>query len=122
MLILFFRKIVRFLRSGKIHVGSDPRRVPAPALILFPLLSDTLCCGLAGILTLHGRGKPVRTDGDLDTRFARASGHNLAALLSGAISPERYLGGILSLEALERGLLRLKGEDAFRRLFFVAYR
>ncbi|MBU2027220.1 MAG: SIS domain-containing protein [Proteobacteria bacterium] len=118
MLILFFRKIVRFLRSGKIHVGRDPRRVPAPALILFPLLSNTLCCGLAGILTLRGRGKPARTDGDLDTRFSQASGHNLAALLSGAISPERYLGGIPSLEALERELLHLKGEDAFRRLFF----
>jgi len=108
--------LVRFLGEGKIHVGRDPGRIPAPALILFPLLSDTLCCGIAGILTVRRR-EMTPSDGDLGARFAEASGRNLTSLLDGAIPPEGYLGGAAALEVLERELLLLKGEEAFRRLF-----
>ncbi len=118
MLTARIRKAVLFLMDAKICLGRDPRRIPPPALILFPLLPDTLCCGLAGILTLRRPAGPRCTDGGLDARFAQAAGENLAALLAGAIPPERYLGGPQVQEALERELLCLKSGEAFRKIFF----
>jgi glucosamine--fructose-6-phosphate aminotransferase (isomerizing) len=118
MLTARFRKTVRFFLDAKIFVGRDPRRIPPPALILFPLLPDTLCCGLAGILTLRRSAVQPCADGDLEARFAQAAGENLAALLAGAIPPERYLGGIRALETMERELFCLKGGEVFRKIFF----
>lgn len=118
ILIEFCRKAVFFLQNWKIYVGRDPQRVAGPALILFPLLPATLCCGLAGILVLRGKGKPVKPGGDLSVSFKRAAVNDLAALLDGRIAAAEYLGGKSSLEEMERGLLCLKGEEAFRRIFF----
>ena len=56
-MLRFCRKIVHFLMDCKLHVGRDSRRVEAPALILFPHRPATLCCGLAGILTLRVAGR-----------------------------------------------------------------
>ncbi|MHB8772222.1 MAG: SIS domain-containing protein [Syntrophales bacterium] len=112
------RKIVSALRCWKVAVGRDPQRVAAPALILFPLLPATLCCGLAGILVLRRRGAPEAPEADLPVLFGRASGNDLAALLAGRIAAAQYLGGESSQTAMEKELRRLKGEDAFRELFF----
>jgi len=93
--------------------------VAGPALILFPLLPATLCCGLAGILSLRKGVKPKQPAGDLPASFARAMGNDLAALLEGRITAPQYLGGKKSLEKMEKELLGLKGEEAFRRIFFT---
>ncbi len=115
----FCRTIVSSLRRWKISVGVDPQRATGPALILFPLLPATLCCGLAGILVLRRRSDlPDAPGADLPRLFGQASGNDLAALLDGRIAAAEYLGGKASLEAMERELLRLKEEEAFRRLFF----
>ncbi len=119
MLIGFCRKAVVFLRSRRIYVGRDPRFVAGPALILFPLLPATLCCGLAGILILRRKVEPNRPGRDLSLLFGEAAGNDLAALLEGRIAASEYLGGKSSLEEMERGLLCLKGEEAFRRIFFA---
>ncbi len=118
MLIEFCRKAVFFLRNWKIYVGRDPRLVTGPALILLPLLPSTLCCGLAGVLVLRRKGKPVKPRGGLSVSFKRAIGNDLSSLLEGRIAAAEYLGGKSSLEEMERGLLCLKGEEAFRRIFF----
>lgn len=115
----FCRKTVFFLRNWKIHVGRDPQRAAGPALILFPLLPATLCCGLAGILVLRKKVEPVEPSGDLSVSFERAIGNDLSSLLEGRIAAAEYLGGKSSLEEMERGLLYLKGEEAFRRIFFA---
>ncbi|MHB8907735.1 MAG: SIS domain-containing protein [Syntrophales bacterium] len=120
MLISFCRRTVRFMRSWKIALGADPRNVAGPALILFPLAPATLCCGLAGILTVRGKVEPDPPGEDLSRLFARASASDLAALMGGRISAPGYLGGSPSAEGMERELLRLKGEEPFRRLFFDA--
>ncbi len=114
----FCRKIVSSLRRWKIAVGRDPLKIAAPALVLFPLLPATLCCGLAGILVLRRKGLPARQGADLPDLFGRASGCDLAALLNGAVDAAGYLGGESSLAAMESELQRLKGEDAFREIFF----
>lgn len=113
------RKIVSALRCWKVVVGRDPHRVAAPALILFPLLPATLCCGLAGILVLRRKGTLDAPGAELPQLFEQASGCDLAALLAGRITAAQYLGGESALTALERELQRLKGEDAFRELFFA---
>jgi hypothetical protein len=114
----FCRKAVFLLRNWKIYVGLDPQRVAGPALILLPLLPATLCCGLAGILVLRRKVEPVKPGGDLSVSFERAIGNDLAAFLDGRIAAAEYLGGKSSLGEMERELLCLKGEDAFRRIFF----
>jgi len=119
MLIEFCRKAVFFLRSRKIYVGRDPRHVAGPALILFPLLPATLCCGLAGILVLRRKIKPNKPGGDLSLSFGKAAGNDLAALLEGRIAASEYLGGKSSMEEMERELLCLKREETFRRIFFT---
>ncbi|MCE5282952.1 MAG: SIS domain-containing protein [Deltaproteobacteria bacterium] len=100
-------------------MGRDPGRVKGPALIFFPLQRTTLFCGLAGILTLC-RGTAPRGEGDLAELFRKAASHNLAALLNGRTNVQEYLGGLPTLERMEGELLRLKGEEGFRGLFFAA--
>ncbi|MBU2053727.1 MAG: SIS domain-containing protein [Proteobacteria bacterium] len=119
-LIRFLREAVRAAGRCGVHLGRDPRLVPAPALILFPRLPDTLCCGLAGILTLRRSGKIRPAEGGLNALFTLAAGEGLTELLAGKIAPEGYLGGTPAREAMAGELLRLKEEDAFRRLFFDA--
>ena len=51
--------------------------------------------------------------------FGKAAGNDLAALLEGRIAASVYLGGKASLEEMERELLGLKGEEAFRKIFFT---
>jgi glutamine---fructose-6-phosphate transaminase (isomerizing) len=119
LLIGWCREILSFLKRGKISVGKDPRRVDGPVLILFPLLPDTLCCGLAGILTLRSGQIRKRREGDLSALFTRAADQNLAMLLVGRITAQRYLGGSSCLDQMEGELLSLKGEETFREIFFA---
>ncbi len=119
MLRFVCRGAIRFLRGWRISVGTDPRKVAGPALIFFPLAPATLCCGLAGILTVRGRVAPGLPGEDLALLFERVSVNDLAALLDGRIRAPEYLGGSASAEGMERELLRLKGEEAFQQLFFA---
>jgi glucosamine--fructose-6-phosphate aminotransferase (isomerizing) len=116
----WFRKASLFLRNGNLYVGRDPERVVGPALILFPLQRATFHCGLAGILVLRRQRERPARGGDLAALFARAAERDLAALLAGKLTAAGYLGGKSSLEEMEQELLRLKGEEAFRALFFSA--
>ncbi|MCX5821184.1 MAG: SIS domain-containing protein [Deltaproteobacteria bacterium] len=113
-----FRKLVLFLAECRIHIGCDPQRVEAPALILFPHYSATLCCGLAGILTLRRKTQPAAAGVDLSILFSRAAQKNLPVFLRGAIPSKAYLGGIPTQEAMERELFRMKGEEAFGKIFY----
>ncbi|MEW6334119.1 MAG: SIS domain-containing protein [Thermodesulfobacteriota bacterium] len=121
-LIAFCRKAFSLLQNIKIHIGRDPQRVAGPALILLPVLPATLCCGLAGILAVRGRKKRDKPAADLSASFRKAAGNDLAALLDGGLTASEYLGGKPTLEAMERELQRMKGEEAFRQLFFSRVR
>lgn len=119
VLFEFCRTAVYRLRGVRVYVGRDPRQVAGPALILFPLLPATLCCGLAGILVLRKKVAPVKPGGDLSASFERASGKDLAAFLDGGIAAAEYLGGESSLDEMEKEHLGLKEEETFRRIFFT---
>jgi glucosamine--fructose-6-phosphate aminotransferase (isomerizing) len=126
------RKFIHFMRGCRIHVGRDPQRVLGPALILFPHRPAILCCGLAGILTLRRKTGRAEAGVDLSILFSRAVEKNLAALEWGhdaASCPRHnaaskfvpitaYLGGTATQEAMERELLRMKGEEAFGKIFY----
>jgi glutamine---fructose-6-phosphate transaminase (isomerizing) len=117
-MVMFFRQLVRFLTECTIHVGCDPQRVEAPALIFFPYRPATLCCGLAGILTLRRKIRPAAADGDLTVLFSRAVEKNLRDFLRGTIPSTAYLGGISAQQAMERELFRMKGEEVFGKIFY----
>lgn len=108
------------MKDWKIYAGRDPRYVEGPALIFLPLLPSTLCCGLAGILVLRSGSHPDRPKGDLGLSFGKAAGQDLAALLAGRIAAPEYLGGGACLSEMETELLSMKGEEAFREIFFTA--
>lgn len=112
------RRIARFLWECEIQIGRNPQQVHAPALVLFPHHPAILCCGLAGILTLHRKRPPKASGDDLPLLFARAAEKNLPALLLGKIPKASYLGGIPTQEAMEQELLRMKGEEAFEKIFY----
>ena len=123
------RKIVRFLTDCELHVGCNPQWVATPALIFFPHRPATLFCGLAGILTLRVAGRvsspPGQTPrGDLSVLFARAAEKNLRTFLGvrgtdlKSLPATAYLGGIAAQEAMERELLRMKGEESFGEIFY----
>ena len=48
--------ILSRMERWKIAIGRDPRRVPPGTAVIFPLVVDTLFCGLAGIMTIRGEG------------------------------------------------------------------
>jgi glucosamine--fructose-6-phosphate aminotransferase (isomerizing) len=112
------RRIVCFLKGCEIHVGRNPDQIHAPALILFPHHPAVLCCGLAGILTLRRKTPPQAAGEGLPILFARAAEKNLPALLLGTISKTAYLGGLPAQEAMEQELFRMKGEEAFGKVFY----
>lgn len=118
------RKIVHWIKRYKMYVGRDPQGIAAPALILFPHRPSVLCCGLAGILALRvaGRATPRNNLADL---FSRAAERNLSALLRGTMGATlkpcpvmAYLYGMPTQQAMERELLRMKGEEAFAKIFY----
>jgi len=45
-------KILKYLKSWGLVIGKDPGQVLSNAVILFPVFSDRLFCGLTGILTV----------------------------------------------------------------------
>ncbi|MHB8829463.1 MAG: SIS domain-containing protein [Syntrophales bacterium] len=123
----FLRKSLFFLKECRIMVGRNPLVVQGPALVIFPLLPNTMCCGFAGMLTLH-RAAPV-SDGDtanadfhqgkkLVDMFVRLTANDLNAVFSGAIFPSSYLGGRSAQTQMESELFRLKEEDARQAVFY----
>lgn len=119
----FWTKSFRSLiRNTRILIGCPPQKVQGPAIILFPLEPATLCCGLAGILTV--KGASMAPD-DVQTAIRRIleglqpmKEQNIQALNSGSIPLDSYLGGSRHLDSLGNALLDLKQDAAAEHLFF----
>jgi glucosamine--fructose-6-phosphate aminotransferase (isomerizing) len=119
----FWTKSFRSLiRNTRILIGCPPQKVQGPAIILFPLEPATLCCGLAGILTV--KGASMAPD-DIQAAIRRIleglqpmKEQNIQALNSGSIPLDSYLGGSRHLDSLGNALLDLKQDAAAEHLFF----
>jgi glucosamine--fructose-6-phosphate aminotransferase (isomerizing) len=113
-------RLLKISRRWNIYAGVDPERVTAPALILFPCRSNTLCCGLAGILTVKQVERPECDDpGEhMDALFGIICRADISKILDGAISSGRYLDGPDTLAVLEQWISVLKWNEPFERLFY----
>ncbi|MCK9363772.1 MAG: SIS domain-containing protein [Syntrophales bacterium] len=123
----FLKNSFSFLRECRIVVGHNPLRIGTPTLIIFPFLPNTLCCGFAGILTLHrapavSNGNSVNGDARQGSKlvemFTCLSENDLNAVFFGGIAPASYLGGKDAQTQMERELLYLKGENGRQALFY----
>lgn len=119
MLMSFIKKITD-LPKFKIYMGLDPRFVKGPAIILFPLHNNLLCCGLAGIITIKGApcrdvAHPLST---IEKLFEKIKENNMGKILAGSLRPESYLDGGGFLEKIEQTVRLLKTDENFCQLFF----
>jgi len=110
------------LRNTHVFIGCPPRKVQGQAIILFPLEPATLCCGLAGILTIKGASVPPEEAGRAIRRILEGlqplKDKNIQALLSGTVPLDSYLSGGHHLGSLHNALLELKQDAAAEHLFF----
>ncbi len=125
-MVRFIRKMERFgkgivqaLAAWHVFVGRRPEDVHGPAVILFPLRSGFLACGLAGIVTIKRAGPSGETSGveKLAAVFGRVRAKGMKALRMGAIPPPDYLEPE-SLRELDEGSSRLKEDAPYQDFFF----
>jgi glucosamine--fructose-6-phosphate aminotransferase (isomerizing) len=113
-------KQLRQLLAYKIYFGRCPARVSGGALILFPCHLATLCCGLAGIITVKGAKDKV-TEPDmaaLRDLIARIEDHTYADCQTQGLNyKDLYLGGQACLEDLMEMARNMKTEAVFTWLF-----
>ena len=103
-----------------LFLGRSPGQAPPFSIILFPLHTTVLCCGIAGILAVKSGPKPLAVDAgsDLAQCFAEIRKTPLSRVIAGKIKPEGYLAGMGPLQTMERDLLLLRQEPHFQGLFF----
>ncbi len=115
------KKIWNYIKGTQLYIGRDIRTVPYGSLLLFPLLPDTLMCGLAGILTIK-RGAPAQK-GDLVEQLTRycdlieKSGAEM--ILERSIEIDEYLGGSSRLDNIDTAVRKLKGVSSLEQVFFA---
>ena len=112
-------KFLSVLKGWRISVGKDPAALPPGCIIFFPLSQDTLCCGLAGILTIKKKGEAKMPDpaNRMSKIFSRVQEGTLDHVLSRKIKTSRYLGGPKDLQELERVTSTLKQHGPYQQLF-----
>ncbi|MGV8081532.1 MAG: SIS domain-containing protein [Syntrophales bacterium] len=115
----FGKGIVQALAAWHVFVGRRPEDVHGPAVILFPLRSGFLACGLAGIVTIKRTGPSGETSGveKLAAVFGRVRAKGMKALRMGAIPPPDYLEPE-SLRELDEESSRLKEDAPYQDFFF----
>ena len=118
MLILKIRALFSRLKRYRLFFCVSPLRIKGPAVILFPLESTYLCCGLAGIVTV--KKVPPAGEDPLTKSFTlleKIKGHSWEHVESSPyLSVHDYLNGKGYLEAIEKALLDLKRDDHFVEL------
>jgi glucosamine--fructose-6-phosphate aminotransferase (isomerizing) len=105
--------ILQEIKRWKVSAGTRPRDLLGPGIIFFPILDNCLSCGLAGFITIKGRGNtgndgiPERIAAHIDA----VCSNDISKVISGKTDSGNYLKPD-ALQALEKDLLYLK-QDAF---------
>jgi len=109
-----------FLTNCRIYIGRRPSAVVAPAIILFPIDLNRLNCGFAGLMTcrLLKSPAPIMADLTLGTLWEKIKKSNMQTCSKTEDFTENYLGGMKSLQNMNKALSDLKREDAQEFLFF----
>ena len=104
---------VRLLFMCRIYIGRRPIDTEAPALIFFPIQACQLNCGFAGLMTC--RLPATIPENPADQNIARlwenvkSAGRNICG---------QYLGGMETVNAMDKAVSELKREDMQEFLFF----
>lgn len=113
----------KMFKLGKwnIYIGCDPAGVPPGSIILFPVLSNIIPCGLAGVLTIKKKNN-IPADTDAVARpirlFEDIRKEDMGKILSRSITPEGFLAGRERLREIEKSVLELKQAASFQNIFF----
>ena len=111
---------IEYLKQWSICIGVAIQSAPSRSIVIFPLFTDTLCCGFAGVLTIKGSDKAEETD--LVEKFIRLfqgiRKKEMKALLSGLIKPLDYLNDGSQKGEMEDTLLRQKRDIPTQQIFF----
>ncbi len=114
-----FNKIWNFIKNTRLYIGRDIRTVPYGSLLLFPLLPDTLMCGLAGILTIKG-GTPAINNNlvkQLADHCDLIEETSVSMLLEQSMEIDGYLGGSLQLDEIDATIKELKKASSYEKIF-----
>ncbi|MBN1827633.1 MAG: SIS domain-containing protein [Deltaproteobacteria bacterium] len=108
-----FKLILGWLGSWFLYLGRDPEGIDSKAIIIFPLCTRILCCGLAGIITIKRPKKTPELPVDLPSLVERARRRGIRHVLNGSIKSVDYLGGRLTLDAIESAINRYRSDETF---------
>ncbi len=104
----------------RVFFGRDISRVPEGSIVFFPLQSNRLFCGLAGIVAFR---KKRQTSDAIDTAALEAMAEKICAhgyqdcKENGYGLDRQYLGGGELIEAMQKSMNTLKRRELFYRLF-----
>jgi len=117
----FLLSLVNPLGKWRIFIWRNPQYLPSNSIVIFPLIPDTLFCGIAGVLAIKNETQMNDND-DITERlfrlFEKIKDHSMKRLLSQSISLDEYLGGQENLKGMERDILNLKKDLYFEHIFF----
>ena len=113
-------RALRTLLTADIYFGRHPSNAVAPAIIFFPCYFNTLCCGIAGIVSF--KKKPVISE-TVDVSalseqvdVLKASGYS--ACKEKALPLDScYLGGKSHIRSLLSAVRSLKKDDSFFKIY-----
>jgi glucosamine--fructose-6-phosphate aminotransferase (isomerizing) len=101
----------------RVFAGKDPRTVPGPAIVLFPVRDDVLFCGLAGFVCIKRADQ--HADDHITERFAVAidavCASGIAPLIAGKVEKRAYLAPE-SLVVLDRESYLLKQDTGLQHV------
>ncbi len=115
-----FKDLHRFFAACRIFIGEKPSAVPSPSIIFFPLLPSQLNCGFAGLMTLKLPQKDAGLTADLmlTQLWEKIKRSGLQKVLAGEVATASCLGGLETINSVEKASLELKQENAQEILFF----
>ncbi len=110
---------MKSLLEWKVFVGREPVDLPCKSIIIFPLITNALFCGLTGMLVIKKRT-------EIKNNFLAALlnlskeiiSNDFKKMLCKAISLENYLGGLERLGKLEDSILYLKQDTGIGDVLF----
>jgi glucosamine--fructose-6-phosphate aminotransferase (isomerizing) len=116
-----FYHIYHAIQCRNIYLGRDPQSVPSGSIIIFPMMRDTLLCGLAGILVFKRDDSVQIRDiiKSLSDCFERIENCGMESLLNKSIPTNKYLGGPDTQKILATNVLTLKQDAIFEHIFFM---
>ncbi len=109
-------RVVRTLLKADVYFGRHPSNAAAPAITFFPCYFNTLCCGIAGIVSF--KKKPVILETvDISALLEQVSvvkTSGYSACKEKALPLDScYLGGKSHIRSLLSAVRSLKKDDSF---------